>query len=49
VAALYRLSREFFDNDGELRLFGPAGLVADMVLSLVELAHHTRDPDEQPA
>ncbi|MFD5826272.1 SpoIIE family protein phosphatase [Lentzea sp. NPDC060358] len=45
VAALHRLVALHRANGTELRLLAPPGSNAGMVLSLVELDHHTADPD----
>ncbi|MBM2618628.1 SpoIIE family protein phosphatase [Actinoplanes sp. LDG1-06] len=45
VAALHQLDALHRGNTTELILFAPAGSTADMVLTLVALAHRTEDPD----
>ncbi|HEX7301797.1 ATP-binding protein, partial [Lentzea sp.] len=45
VAALHRLVALHRANGSELRLLAPPGSNADSILSLVELDHHTTDPD----
>ncbi len=45
VAVLHRLAAQHRDNGTELRLYAPAGSNADMIMTLVDLPHHTTDPD----
>lgn len=50
VTTLYQLLALHSENRSTLRLYAPAGCPADMILSLVQISHETRDPDypEQP-
>lgn len=50
VTTLYQLLALHTENGSTLRLYAPAGCPADMILSLVQISHETRDPDypEQP-
>ncbi|MFD9739661.1 SpoIIE family protein phosphatase [Umezawaea sp. NPDC059074] len=45
VATLHRLSALHRGNRTELRLYASVGTNADMIMTLVGLAHHTQDPD----
>ncbi|MFD4668493.1 SpoIIE family protein phosphatase [Lentzea sp. NPDC058450] len=45
VAALHRLTALHHGNGSELRLYAPTGTNADMILTLVNVPHHTIDPD----
>ncbi|MFI5611917.1 SpoIIE family protein phosphatase [Amycolatopsis sp. NPDC051903] len=45
VAVLLRANASDGDGHRPLRLYAPAGSVADQVLTLVDLAHTTEDPD----
>ncbi len=48
VAVLHRLTARHEGNGTELRLYAPAGTNADVIMTLVGLAHHTTDPDHEP-
>ncbi|MEV0561038.1 hypothetical protein [Dactylosporangium sp. NPDC050588] len=45
VAALHRLLAQHRDSGTTLRLYAPVGGAADMIMSLVQMAHETSDPD----
>ncbi|EOD66740.1 SpoIIE family protein phosphatase [Amycolatopsis vancoresmycina] len=46
VAVLHRLAALHRGNETELVLFAPVGSNADMITTLVDLAHRTLDPDD---
>ncbi|HEU5473612.1 MAG TPA: SpoIIE family protein phosphatase [Actinophytocola sp.] len=45
IAVLHQLNALHHGNETDLRLYAPPGTPADMILSLVQLPHHTHDPD----
>jgi anti-anti-sigma regulatory factor len=47
VAVLHRLAALHRDNGTALRLYAPTATPADIVMTLVQLPHHTHDPDTQ--
>jgi anti-anti-sigma factor len=44
VAVLHQLTRLGAANGGRLRLYAPPGTTADIIMTLVDLAHETVDP-----
>lgn len=48
VAALHQLLALHRDNGTTLRVYAPSGTPANMILSLVQITHHTLDPDYPP-